>query len=337
MPSWRSDVYREADLIEEVARVHGYNKIPAEKKIEIEVVPVDSRQKLAQSIGAYLNACGFYETINVTFIDDSVARLFMESDDERHLEVKDVSRKSINLLRRSLIGSLLAVLKTNLNAKNSPCRIFEISDTFVPKGKEGELPIERARLAIVCDGELRGLRGVVEGLVKSINRGAEVAFKPTRLAWAETGAEIMVGGNTIGVAGVVSESVKDKFGFKDVTACGAELDFERLLALQSGGFEVKPIPRFPAIERDLSLIVDESVAWVDISDAVNKKAPAELEEIRFVGIYRGEGIGSGKKSLTLSLRFRDEEGTLTHEVVDGFEKAIVGSVIKKLGAKLRTI
>jgi phenylalanyl-tRNA synthetase beta chain len=115
VPSWRSDIYREIDLIEEVARVYGYDKIPTQHKIQIEVVPPDPRQKLTESVGTYLNGCGFYETISVTFIDDSVAALFTADDAAEHLAVTDVSRKSANILRRTLIASLLAVLKTNLN------------------------------------------------------------------------------------------------------------------------------------------------------------------------------------------------------------------------------
>ncbi|GAG27263.1 unnamed protein product, partial [marine sediment metagenome] len=210
IPSWRSDVYREADLIEEVARLHGYNKIPTERKISIEVVPVDTHQKMVKSIGRYLNSCGFYETINVGFVDTSVAELFAGAYVKGHLAVKDVSRKSANLLRRSLLGSLLGVLKTNLNAQNSPCRIFEIADTFVPADKQ-ELPIERTNLALVCDSDLRDLRGVVDGLVKSIDRDAETVFRPVDSVWAQVAAKIMVNGEVLGTAGIVSQKVKDQF------------------------------------------------------------------------------------------------------------------------------
>ncbi len=337
VPSWRSDVYREADLIEEVARVYGYNKIPTERKIRIEVVPVDARQKLSESIGTYLNGCGFYETVNVGFVDNSVAELFAQADAKGHLAVKDISRKSTNLLRQSLLGSLLGVLKTNLNAKNTPCRIFEIADTFVPTDRNGGLPIEKAKLAIVCDSDFRDLRGVVTGLIKSIDRDAETVFIPAEMVWAQTGAEIVVDGKTIGTAGIVGRVVKEKFDFKDLSPVGAELDFERLLALQGGAVKVKPIPRFPAIERDLSLIVDERVAWADIVRGVNKKTCSELEDIRFVGIYRGEGIASGQKSVTLTLTFRDQDGTLTHEMVDRFEADIVKRLTKSIGAELRTL
>lgn len=336
-PSWRSDVYREADLIEEVARVYGYSKIPTEKKIELEVVPVDAHQKLAESIGTYLNGCGFYETISVGFVEDSIAGLFAEEDVKNHLAVKDVSRKSANILRQSLIGSLLGVIKTNLNAKNTPCSIFEIADTFISAGKADNLLVEETKLSLACDGDIRYLRGAIEGLIKSIDKDVSVAFVPAEFIWAEVGAQMIVKGQAIGVAGVISQQVKDKFDFTEITPCAAELDFGQLMALQTGPVKVKPIPKFPAIQRDLSLVLDEKIIWSGIIEAINKKASEKLEDIEFVGVYRGKGIPAGRKSLTLSLRFRDPDGTLTHEAVDGFEAEIVKSLTKSVGAQLRTV
>jgi phenylalanyl-tRNA synthetase beta chain len=345
VPSWRSDVSREVDLIEEVARLYGYNKIPTERKIEIEVVPVDARQKLAESIGTYLNGCGFYETITVGFVDNSIAELFTGRDVKQYLAVQDVSRKSANLLRQTLIGSLLAVLKTNLNAGNLPCRVFEIADTFVPAlseakgpaGKSANLPIEKTKLTLVCDSGLRNLRGVIEGLVKSIAQNAQIVFRPTDLLWAQTGAEILVNSEIIGTTGIVGREVKQKFDFKDLSPAAAELDFELLSTLQAGAIKVKPLPKFPAIERDLSIIIAEPVPWSDIVGAIKKRPPDELEDIRFVGIYHGKGIPTGKKSVTLSLRFRDEDGTLTHDTVDRLQADIVKALTKSTAAELRTV
>jgi len=337
VPSWRSDIHREVDLIEEVARVYGYDKIPTEQKISIEVIPVDTRQKLVNSVGTYLNGCGFYETINVGFVDCSAARLFTGADVKGHLGVKDISRKSANLLRQTLIGSLLAVLKTNANAGNLPCRIFEIADTFVPAAKEGALPIEKTKVALVCDSDLRNLRGAIEGLIKSVDKDAKTVFAPVNLVWAETGAHILINDKVSGIAGIVSRAVKEKYDFTELSPCAAELDFELLLILQRGEITVEPLPRFPAIQRDLSIIVNEKILWADIIDAVKKKASAELENIQFVGIYRGQGIPSGKKSVTLSLRFRDEDGTLTHETVDRFQTDIVKNLNKSVAAQLRTV
>jgi len=338
VPSWRCDVYREVDLIEEVARVYGYNKVPTERKIEIEVVPVDTRQKLIESLGTYLNGCGFYETINVGFVDYSVAELFTKTGVKKHLAVKDISRKSANLLRQTLIGSLLRVLKTNLNAKNLPCRIFEIADTFVPVPEQGgKMPIQKTKLAMVFDSDFRDLCGVIEGLIKNINRDAQIVFAPADLIWAQTGAQIIVNSKTIGSAGIVSRAVKEKFDFKELSPCSAELEFGQLLTLQGGAIKVKPIPRFPAIQRDLSIIVDENIRWADIIEAVKNKASVELEDVQFVGIYHGKGIPASQKSVTFSLRFRDEDGTLTHQRVDDFEANIVEGLGKSVGAELRTV
>lgn len=336
VPSWRSDIYREIDLIEEVARVYGYDKIPTRHKIQIEVVPPDPRQKLTESVGTYLNGCGFYETISVTFVDDSVVALFTADDAAEHLAVTDVSRKSANILRRTLIASLLAVLKTNLNAGNTPCRIFEIADTYVPAGK-GNLPTETTRLTFACDSDLRDLRGVIEGLISTLDPNTRIVFIPADLPWAQTGAQILVDDRPLGIAGLVSQKVIDKFDFKTAAPFAAELDFDRLLAMQKTAFKVKPIPKFPAIERDLSIVVDQTTSWADITDAVTKKAPAELQDTQFVGIYRGEAVPPDKKSLTLKLTFRDDDGTLTHETVDKFQNDILNSLTESLNAQLRTL
>jgi phenylalanyl-tRNA synthetase beta chain len=323
-------------LIEEAARVYGYNKIPAERKIRIEIVPVDERQRFVEVVGTYLNGCGFYETVTVGFTDERTAGLFAGPENKGHLAVKDVSRKSVNLLRRTLLGSLFGVLKTNLNAGNVPCRIFEIADTFVPAEKG--LPIEKTRLSLVCDCDLRYLRGVIEGLIKNIDSNAGVIFNPVKPVWAEAGAEITVNGDVMGFAGVISQIVREGFDFKETMLCGAELEFEKLMAM--GGKAVKkvrPIAKYPGVKRDLSIVVDEKIRWADIIGAINKKASAELEGVHFVEIYRGKGIAAGKKSVTLSLQFRDEDGTLTHEQVDNFQVSIVNSLNESVGAELRTI
>ncbi len=355
VPSWRSDVYREADLIEEVARHHGYNKVPVEKKIEIEVTPVDKRQKICSMVGEYLNGCGFYETVNVSFVDDNVAGIFARGGVKEHLAVKDVSRKSSNLLRSSLIGSLAGVARLNANAGNRPVRVFEIANTFVPAPAPAtvlrqedagasrgggptndKLPEERTKLALVCDSDIRDLRGVIEGLVDCVAKETVTLFEAADVEWAQAGAQICVNGQKIGVAGVLSDEVRGKFDLEEAGICAAELDFDCLEQMQSDSVVFRPIPRFPAIERDLSLIVDEAVTWESITAAIERTGCEKLEQIRFVGIYRGKGIDRGKKSLTLTLRFRDEDGTLTHEQVDEFQRSIFESLTEATGAVLRT-
>jgi len=170
-----------------------------------------------------------------------------------------------------------------------------------------------------------------------MDRDVRIEFRPAELVWAEAGAEIAVDGKTIGTAGIFSQAVRRKFDLTDLAPVGAELGFVHLAALKSRSAKVRPIPRFPAIERDLSIIVDEQVRWDDVVRMVTHNAPADLQGIRFVDIYRGKGIVPGKKSVTLSVCFRDEQGTLTHEIVDHFQADIVQRLAEALGAELRTV
>ena len=334
VPSWRSDVYREADLIEEVARVYGYDKIPTEQRIHIEVAPVDTRQKVASTVGNFLNGCGFYETINVTFIDEKQAQMISGLGTDRHLSVKDVTRKSANLLRSSLIGSLLAVIKSNYNAGNKPCKIFELANTFI-RSKNGLQ--ETTKLTLVCDSDFPLLRGVIEGVIRTVNKAARVKFRPANLCWAAAGAEIIANDEIIGYAGVVSEKVANAYDLSGIDISAAELDFNSLISARNKTVKMKPLPKFPSVSRVLSLIIDEQKTWADIITAINRKAVTKLENIGFEGIYRGKPIEPGKKSVTVSLRFRDEDGTLTHEQVDQFEHSIIAELAEVTGAELRQV
>ncbi len=335
VPTWRSDVYREADLIEEVARVYGYDKIPTENAITIEVSPTDTRKKTIDAIGTYLTGCGFYETVTISFIESRDAELFAQNEDKRHLSVKDVTRTGTNLLRQSVLPSLFGVIKTNHNVGNTPCRLFEIADTYIP-AETGKLPVEKTRLTITGDSDFRDIKGVVDGLLKTLAADAVVKFEPCEINWAQAGVKVLANNKQVGLIGMASQRVLDRFDFKHTTICGAELDLEQLLALHAGSIKVKPLPKFPAIKRDLSLLVNEDVVWADIEAGVNKKAPVELEELQFVDIFRGKSIPEGKKSITLSLWFRDADGTLTHETVDGFQTDILKSLTESIGAELRT-
>ena len=337
-PSWRHDLHREADLIEEAARCYGYDNIPVEPKIHIEVAPPNLREKTAGKVRSFLNGAGFYESINVSFIDAKTAEQFCEQTPEQHLSVADVSQKNLNLLRQNLIGSLISVMLSNYNVGNRPCRLFELANTFISDSnhKPGQLPNEHTRIGLVMDDDFRVLRGVIEELVQSIALNSTLEFKPTSFKWAQTGAHILIDGEVLGIAGLLNADTAAQFDLDKQVVAAAELDFDLLLKKAGAIPAAKPIPRFPAIVRDLSLIVDEPVQWAQITSVVQEKAPAELEQIDFGGLYRGKPIADGKKSITVSLRFRDEQGTLRHETVDGFEGAILSGLTDTLGAELRT-
>ncbi|MEJ5258992.1 MAG: phenylalanine--tRNA ligase subunit beta [Anaerohalosphaeraceae bacterium] len=336
-PSWRHDLSREADLIEEAARCWGYEKVPVENKIRITAVPMDAREKVCQKIRTYLNGCGFFETINITFIDKQTAECFSPAPASEHLAVSDVSRKNTNLLRQNLIGSLLNTMQTNYHAGNIPCRLYEIADTFLPSREKQVLPLEKPKVALAADMEFQEMRGVLEGLLERLTY-REARFQPAGAKWAQGGTEIFVGDRPVGFVGAVEDTIARRLDLDKGMVCAAELDLETLIELAADAKpSARPLPRFPAIRRDLSLILDEPVRWAEIEQAVRSAAPEELEEIRFGGLYRGKPIPAGKKSLTVSLRFRDDDGTLRHEQVDQFEAGILNVLKEKFRAELRTV
>lgn len=336
VPTWRHDIYREADLIEEVARCHGYDKIPVEDKIHIAVVRPGLREKTIEKISTWLTGCGFFETITISFVDKKTAELFSDNPAESHLSVQDVGQKHTNLLRQNLIGPLVSVMQSNANVGNTNCRLFEMADTFIPSEKAGDLPQERLRLGIVMEGDFRQLRGVVDGLVGRLCLNTALTVKPADLKWASCGASLFLGEKELGTAGVLAAETACVYNLERQTICAAELDVDTLLSISGGIPIARPIPRFPAVVRDLSLIVDEMVRWEDIESVVRHASPQELEGISFSGLYRGKPIPEGKKSITLSLRFRDEQGTLRHETVDSFQEAVLRELAQQLKAEIRT-
>lgn len=333
IPTWRPDITREVDLIEEVARIYGYDKVGIRQKINIEVVPVDKRQKRIAVVSDFLNSCGFYETITPGFNEDSVAKLITGKTADGHLVVQDASSRTANLLRSTLIGSLLEVLKRNYNAGSKNTKIYEMANVF--KKIENGKHTENCSLAALCDGDFRILRGAIEGAIKAIDGGAKVSFNPADVFWAKTGADIILNGQKIGSAGVIKDQIISALGIKASMVCATEINFDLPAELEVTQIRMKPLPKFPAINRDLSLIVDEPVQWSQIEGIVLSKSPQELEEVKFEGIYRGKPIAAGKKSVTVSLRFRDEDGTLQHQTVDGWQQQIFAELAAKIGAELR--
>ncbi|MCD4831543.1 MAG: phenylalanine--tRNA ligase subunit beta [Anaerohalosphaeraceae bacterium] len=334
VPSWRADIYREADLIEEIGRMYGYDKIGTRDKINIKVVGKNKRVRLCNDIASAISGMGFYETINVTFTNEKTAKLITGQNSKNLLAVKDVTRKSDNVLRNSLLGSLMEVLKGNYNSGNRNIRIYEIANVF-SKNDDGNRG-ESTKLSLLCDCDFQILRAAIEKTIRAACRKAAIEIAPAKKLWAKAGADIIVDGRTIGDAGVVSDKIVSAFGIKDAQVCAAEIDFDALLAMDNEVIKTAPLAKFPAIERVLSLIVDEQVQWSQIAEAINSNAPAELEQTNFEGIYRGKPIEPGKKSVTVSMLFRDADGTLKHETVDGWENQIVEQLKQKTSAQLRS-
>lgn len=358
IPPWRLDLTREIDLIEEVARTKSLDAIPLAPRIEIIVDPPQDSERALAEVGSLLAAHGYYETVTFSFISPARAMRWLGPGLEL-ISVDDDRRKAEPTLRPSVIPSLLACRKGNQDARvevPGGIHLVERSAVFAqfPDGSSAE----RRTLTLLADvpGEglkrsfddrqlgLRQMRGTIEALVRAMAgaqaRVAMVPAPPPVKAWDAQSfgrVELIASGETtdLGCIGLIAPDELTAYDLA-VPVVAAELDADALLGAYPPKAHIEPLPLYPGIERDLSIIVAEDVSWDRIVSTVAASNPDRLIGIDFVGIYRGRQVGSGSKSVTLRLRFRDPARTLRHEEIDSQVDAVVVQLGSALAAKLRT-
>jgi len=339
IPTFRLDLLREVDLIEEIARLHGMDAIPIKPKLELIAKPPQASVQAKRLIGDVLVAHGYHETITFSFINPKLASPFLDAGAEALLLEGD-HKKDEPMLRPSVLPSLLQCRKLNQDAGNHGVLLFESASTW--KVVDGQT-VETVKLALLRDAvdideALRELRGAIDEVVETL--GGAKAKDAVRLVPVEDQSEfaaagaVVVGGATLGVMGLIADATRDRFDVQ-TPQVAAELDMAALLAMYPPVREVGALPKFPGIERDLSVVVDEDVSWTRVESAVAAAEPAMLEELAFLGVYRGKQVGTGKKSVSLRMRFRDPAATLRHEQVDPQVAAVVASLGEAVGAELR--
>lgn len=339
IPSFRLDLQREVDLIEEVARLHGMDAIPVKPRIELIARPPQASVLAKKAVGDVLVAHGYHETITFSFINPDLASPFLPTGAEALLLEGD-HKKDEPMLRPSVLPSLLQCRKLNQDAGNHDVKLFESASTWsIVDGQTRET----VRLALLHDAAdrdeaLRELRGAIDEVVETL--GGTTARQAIRIDPTEypgvfaTAGMVVCGGTTIGLMGLISDATRDRFAVQ-TPQVAAELDLPALLAIYPPARVVGALPKFPGIDRDLSVIVDEAVAWTKVAAAVSDAAPAMLEDLVFLGVYRGKPIPTGKKSVSLRMRFRDPATTLRHEQVDPQVAAVMESLSQQLEARLR--
>jgi len=334
IPSWRGDLIREVDLIEEVIRIFGYDQVPTESKIHITVTTTDAYQRTLGKVNSTLIGCGFFEAINVSFIEDKYWQPFVE-DGFEPVRVRDITRRSNNALRPSLLPSLLETTKRNQDAGNDRCDLYEVAAVYLPGTDEIQSP-EPTKLALATMGDFRELRGVMEAVIDRLSPQVKLSCRPAPIHWARRaeGVELLINEQVIGQAGRASEEITKIFDLNQPLSL-AQLDFSYLVELEGEPRQLQPIIRFPGITRDLSLLLDDPVSWAQIEQTILSLGIQDLRELNFVGIYRGQGIPARKKSLTLSMIFRHTQDTLRHEQADEYQEKIVRALQEKFQAELR--
>ncbi len=339
VPSFRLDLTREADLIEEVVRLHGLDHLPVRGKIEIIASRQPTEVAAMRKLRQVLVAAGYHEAITFSFVPPRVGEPFLPAG-HAAVRVDDDRRKAEPMLRPSLLPSLLAVRKGNQDAGNADVRLFETASTY-SKSPDGRI-VETRRLALLTDADqkgdsLRQVKGVLTELAWHLLGGQATRFEPANVPHLAYGLVWQLAGDpqfALGRMGVLDAQTQERFDLQ-IPIVAAEVELFSLVAGYPPARKVCPLPRFPAIERDLSIVVDAAAAWADIERCVRKAGPQWLENIAFLTTYRGKPIAAGFKSVSLRLTFRDPAGTLRHELIDGQVDRVVRQLKMDHKAELR--
>jgi phenylalanyl-tRNA synthetase beta chain len=351
VPVWRTDIVREVDLIEEVARTRGLDAIPTNPTMGVVVKPPQEDQRAMRELAASLNGLGFFETVTFTFVNQTTAAPFLAGECGL-IEVDDDLRKADPTLRPSVLPSLLACRRGNQDAKNDTeegLRLFETASVFMQMKERSH---QARMLAMVMDvppgdkeidraqGGVRAMRAVVERVVRALGGPrAALEIEPGACKMqafdGAAHAHVKLNGAPIGHYGLITRRVQEAYGLERGVVA-AELDVAALIAMYPPLTSIVPLAAFPAIERDISFIVSETVTWGSIAAMIAKARIDRLEAIDFLYTYRGKQIGAGKKSVTARLRFRDAARTLRREEVDPQVASVTAALHAEVGAEVRT-
>ena len=334
-PTWRSDLEREIDLIEEVARIHGYEHIAEDRAVPLAIAPRSTRERVESIVREYLNATGFDESVTFSLVEERLSASLQPGHAVGPLRIDHSSRRRENALRQSLVPSLLSVRQYNESHGQFDADIFEIANVYLPKGGD-TVPLEPTRLAIVSGQDFRGLKGVVEGLLKRLHTTSLLRAHTVELPIFEQGraAELFLGESHLGFLGEIDRSYLKELELRD--SCAAvELELDVLWNQARIVSEYQTLPVLPPVVRDLSLVLANDLKWVELSETVIRSAGKALESIEYLDTYRGGNLPEGLQSVHFSMVFRDRERTLTGEEVDDYVRAVVDECENRFKAKLR--
>jgi phenylalanyl-tRNA synthetase beta chain len=335
-PSWRGDLEREIDLIEEVARIHGYERIPENRAVPLTSARRGLRERVETAVRDLLTAEGCDEAVTFSLVDDRLAVPVRPGAPDPPLRVDHSSRKRENALRQSLIPSLLSVRLHNESHGQFETELFEIANVYLPRPDQ-LLPDEPTRLALVSWRDYLRLKGLVEALLERLHVADPLVARPVEIGLLAPGraAELLLGDTHLGYLGEIDDEHLKVFELKQ--AAGAvELEFDVLLSRANLVAQHRPLPPFPTVVRDLSLVVSRSLSWAKLCDTVIQAAGSTLETVQYLDVFQGGNIPNDQQSVHFSMIFRHKERTLTGDEVERAVKSVVDACAARFNAKLRS-
>ena len=342
VPSWRGDVEHYSDIAEEIARFYGYNNIPCTlMRGQTTSGGYTDAQKAERSIGTKARALGYSEIITYSFISPSYydkIRLPADSPLRNSMKILNPLGEDTSIMRTTTLPSMLEILTRNYNFRNKEVRLYELGRTYHLGGKDG-LAIEKKYLTLGTYGakvNFFTVKGLVEAIMKDL-RAESVRFEactdnpsyhPGRCA------SVWAGDACIGVFGQIHPLVAANYGVDTELYC-AELSLEKLLNACGPDPIYTPLPKFPAVTRDIAVVCDKSIPVAKLIDCISKAGGKYLKGCSLFDIYTGSHIADGKKSVAFSLTLRADDQTLTDDHAEETMKAVLDALERDFGASMR--
>jgi len=356
VPTRRGDISRDVDLVEEIARLHGYDEIPT-TRIEGPTTAgsLTKSQAIRREIRTILTGAGLHEAISYSLTSPSKTSIFAElSDGAKPIALAMPMSEERSVLRTTLIPSLLESAAYNLNRKNADVALFEIGNAYhTDEETLTRLPQEKPRAALLLLGNRRtaawnrkaepvdfyDAKGVLEKVFDRLGLSGRIRYAAAQPAGFHPGRTAAIvlrterGDETIGYVGQVHPETQRDFDLPD--AYVAELELAPVYEYADPSIEYRVLPRYPAIERDIAVVVDRGVGGGALTDTISASAGELLESVRVFDVYTGERIGNDRKSVALALVYRHSERTLTDEEVGEAHARVLAQLEQSYGAELR--
>lgn len=342
VPSWRPDLNLMADIAEEVGRLYGYNNIPTTAFRGVATQGGYSEEALAEAkAGSLARSLGYSEIITYSFVSPSIfdkIRLPEDSPLRSTLKIQNPLGEDTSVMRTVALPSMLDILARNYAYHNKSVKLYEIAKVY--RQVPGEvLPEEPKMLVLGTYGAGESfftLKGEVAAILQGLRipEPAYEAVQDNPTYHPGRCARLTVDGVEVGVMGQLHPLVAANYGMDGEIYC-CELNFSALLTLRGPEATYKPLPKFPAVSRDLSLVCDEDLTVAQVEAVMRSAAGKLLSHISLFDIYRGPGLSEGKKSMAFSLELRAEDRTLTDQDSEKVVSRVLSALQEQLGAVLR--
>ena len=340
VPSFRPDLNLMADIAEEVGRSFGYNEIPITEFKNSTQGGYSPVMKLESKAGNVCRSLGYSEIITYSFVSPAIfdqIRIPKDSELRNALKIQNPLGEDTSIMRTTALPSMLDILSRNSAYHNKAAKLYELAKIYLPQ--ESVLPAEPKILVLGTYGAgetFFTLKGELEAIFTGlrIQKATYTAVTDNPSYHPGRCAKVTISGVDVGYLGQIHPLVAANYGMDAEVYC-AEIDFEKLFALQLPEPTYTPLPKYPAVTRDIAIVCDETVTVGQAQDVIAKAGGKLLRNVRLFDIYRGANLGEGKKSLAFSLTLRADDRTLTDDDSEGTIGKILAALKDSLGAILR--